>query len=107
MELMVDEVKNAVTEEEWEEQLGKFERYKGSMAQYCRNHGLNYESFRIRKAERTKINSVAAARMATAFVKVEAPTAVGIVEKKRSCPQPLPDPEWLARFIHTYVNSSR
>lgn len=102
-----------LSEVNWTEHIDKCERSKKSMALYCRENKLVYESMRFRKAERAKAKQILAIPTASsnAFVKVESTPTVQPIrsqsDEKKSYPQALPDPEWLARFIHTYVNSNR
>ena len=96
-----------LSEQEWAEHVNRVAKFKGSMAECCRQHALVYESLRIRKRECNKPKPASTGSpQPLAFVKVEPARAdpVAPKEPKKSYPQLLPDPEWLARFIHTYVN---
>ena len=84
------------TEQDWAEHVERFGNFKGSMAKYCRQNNLSYESLRSRKIKR---EAGVAAKAAPAFVKVQSAPA----EAKKSYPQ-LPDPEWLAVFIHKLMS---
>ena len=99
-----------LSEQEWAEHVSRVAKFKGSMAEYCRQHSLVYESLRVRKREYNKPKStLIGSPPPLAFVKVESTQATLLApkESKKSYPQPLPDPEWLARFIHTYVNCEK
>ena len=99
-----------LSEQEWSDHVNRVARFKGSMAEYCRQNNLIYESLRIRKKEYNKSKPPSiVSPPPMAFVKLE-PTRLSSTESretKKSYPQPLPDPEWLARFIHTYVNCEK
>ena len=87
-----------LSEVNWAEHIEKCERSKKSMALYCRENKLVYESMRFRKAERTKLkqNSVSPTVASNAFVKVESTLTVSPpksqIDEKKSYPQQLPDP---------------
>ena len=99
-----------LSEQEWTDHVNRVAKFKGSMAEYCRQNNLIYESLRIRKKEhnKPKLPSIGSPP-SLAFVKVEPTRADPIVPKeaKKSYPQPLPDAEWQARFIHTYANCEK
>ena len=103
----MDENKKSLTEEEWGNHVVKSERYKGSLAMYCRQNGLIYESLRRRRFERKKSTRSVPTATPAAFVKVETLLPAAASQKKNIVPQPLPDPEWLARFIYTYVSAGQ
>ena len=92
------------TEDEWAEHVLRFASFKGSMAEYCRQNDLVYETLRVRKLKREaalrKINS------RPSFVKVESKAPVLAPEPKKKLVG-LPDPEWLASFIRELQGSGR
>lgn len=99
----MEESKSNLTEVDWASHIDKCERSKLSMAKYCRDNGLVYESMRFRKAERAKLKQIEPKLGPMPFVRVQTEFSP-VAAPKRSYPQPLPDPEWLARFFHTYLN---
>ncbi len=105
----MSELKSGLSEVEWTEHFKKCERSKKSMALYCRENNLIYESMRLRKAERPKVKRLSPVHSPPAFVNAESmPAAINRQnEKKKTYPHPLADPDWLVRFIFTYVNSIR
>ena len=103
-----------LTEQEWAEHVLRLASFKGTMAEYCRQNNLVYESLRLRKLKREaslrKINS------RPAFVKVEPKATAPEPKPVRapvSTPEPkkkpigLPDPEWLASFIRELQGMGR
>ena len=54
----MDGQNQSLSEVNWAEHIDKCERSKKSMALYCRENKLVYESMRFRKAERAKAKQI-------------------------------------------------
>lgn len=88
----------------WKAHVLDAQSFKGTHAEYCQLHGL-----RLRDLQRYKKKFGATRpyqrRRSRAFVKVESAESPVIVRKQieRELSPSLPDPQWLADFIHAMM----
>jgi len=87
-----------VDEQVWREHAERAKSYDGTLAAYCRLYNLDYDKFMYYRGRQAVMRSAGSG----GFAKIEAKMPVAQAApalKPKNYPQ-LPDPKWLAEFIH-------